>query len=176
MTKPWLLEHVNSRWSAGLPRPVRWPTHGVQCEGKQIWERPCPTLSLRRGEWTAVHILIVLPELLFCSGLIRFTRWDELWWLWPSASLSQCGQTCVPGLWMGWGLSGMQAWSCAEPHSNLCWQFWHQDPEKWQEAWEHGDGAKNSWKIPNAEVGECTGPGLLAVVLLACPFLLLPWA
>uniref|UniRef100_A0A452UFL6 Diacylglycerol kinase n=1 Tax=Ursus maritimus TaxID=29073 RepID=A0A452UFL6_URSMA len=34
---------------------------------------------------------------------------------------------------------GAQAWSCAEPHSNLHRQFWQQDPEKWQEAREHGD-------------------------------------
>ena len=37
-----------------------------------------------------------------------------------------------------------QAWNCTEPHSNLHRQFWQQDPEKWQEAREHGDGAKNS--------------------------------
>lgn len=44
----------------------------------------------------------------------------------------------------GWGLYGAQVWSRTEPHSNLRRQFWQQDPEKWQEAKEHGDEAKNN--------------------------------
>lgn len=56
------------------------------------------------------------------------------------------------------GLSRTQAWSHTETQSNERGQFWQQNPEKWQEAREHEGRAKNSWKIPNAEAGECAGP------------------
>ena len=37
---------------------------------------------------------------------------------------------------------------CAEPCSNLRRQFWQLAPEKWQEAREHGDRAKNAENYP----------------------------
>jgi hypothetical protein len=80
--------------------------------------------------------------------------------------LSVGAEVCI-GLWVvqraKWNPGLEPCWT----QSNGCRHFWQQDPEKWQEAREHRDRAKNSWKIPNAAVGECAVPHLFPQLLLS---------